>query len=217
MPRSFNRHQFAYPSGVDNSEPRLGYRDIDKEGGVDALLHPAVKANAYLPPHVQPGFEEAGGRVLSAPKPHVAFGYDQRSSDIGPGQAQRDYEKAKQMAAAEGGEMAYDTGTGQGATPIYVRDYQRDGRDVGAGYLNNPFDEEGRERIGQQFWEAPLGGHVRGALEGQELFGHRVTGGQARMAEQGLAGLTAVGIGVPTFLAAVNQLSTPPDQGAIPL
>jgi hypothetical protein len=37
------------------------------------------------------------------------------------------------------------------------------------------------------------------------------------MAEQGLAGLTAVGIGVPTFLAAVNQLSTPPDQGAIPL
>jgi hypothetical protein len=69
----------------------------------------------------------------------------------------------------------------------------------------------------RQFWEAPLGGHVRGALEGQEVFGHTIDRDQARMAEQGLAGLTAVGIGVPAFMAAVQQLSTPADQNTIPL
>ena len=85
------------------------------------------------------------------------------------------------------------------------------------GYAQNPLEDDGRARIGQQFMQAPLGGYVRDALDGQEVFGHRITNQQARMAEQGLAGLTAVGIGVPTFLAAVNQLSTPQDQGTIPL
>jgi len=85
------------------------------------------------------------------------------------------------------------------------------------GYAQNPLEEQGRERIQQQFMQAPLGGYVRDALDGQEIFGHKINNQQARMAEQGLAGLTVVGVGVPTFLAAVNQLSTPPDQGAIPL
>lgn len=90
-----------------------------------------------------------------------------------------------------------------GEQPIY----QRQGRDVGAGYISNPFSDEGRRRIGKQFREAPLGGHVRNALEGQELFGHAITNQQGRMAEQVIAGAMAVGIGVPTFLAGVQQLA----------
>lgn len=234
MARQFNRHQFVYPTGFDMSEPRLGYRDIDAEGGVEALLHPAVKSGAHLPPH-------------------VAFGHDERSSDIGPGQAQRDLERAEAMAAAERGEMeydgggafmdamraggmAYDQGGGTGATrptPIHGRAQayldarakervQRpakveDAYAYGQQYLNNPFDAKGRKRMGQQFMEAPLGGHVRRGLEGQELFGNKITAEQALYAERGLAGLTAVGVGVPAFLAAVNQLSTPQDQNTIPL
>lgn len=236
MSPQFNRHKFAYPFGVNHSEPRLGYRDIDAEGGVEALLHPAVKSGAHLPPHVQPGYEQSGGQVLSPVRPHVAFGYDERATDIGPGQLQRDYEAASRMADAERGEMAYDHG-GEvgvvGATPIVDRaqgyldaraaeQVARQGQvdaayQYGQQYLNNPLDAKGRSRMERQFWEAPLGGHVRGALEGQELFGHQITRGQARMAEQGLAGLTAVGVGVPAFLAAVNQLTTPQSAETIPL
>lgn len=115
-----------------------------------------------------------------------------------------------------GEDMVYDASTGEGPTQV-VRTYQQDGRNVGAGYFSNPFEEAGRERIGLQWWEAPLGGHVRAGLEGQELFGHRITDGQARTAEQAAAGLLATGIGVPAFLAAVQGLSTPRDQGAIPM
>lgn len=116
-----------------------------------------------------------------------------------------------------GEDMVYDAGTGEGPTQFDARAYQQDGRNVGAGYLSNPFEETGRERIGLQWWEAPLFGHVRAALQGQELFGHRITAGQARTAEQAAAGLLATGIGVPAFLAAVQGLSTPRDQGAIPM
>ena len=99
------------------------------------------------------------------------------------------------------------------ATP----EYQRGGQDRLAGYVSNPFEEEGRERIGRQFWEAPLGGHLRSALTGQELFGHTITGGQARVAEQAAAGLLATGVGVPMFLEAVRGLTTPQTQGTIPM
>lgn len=95
--------------------------------------------------------------------------------------------------------------------------YQQDNRDLGGGYLSNPFEEEGRRQIGQQFWQAPLGGHLRSALAGQELFGHAITGGQARVAEQAAAGLLATGVGVPMFLQAVHGLTTPQTQGTIPI
>lgn len=96
-------------------------------------------------------------------------------------------------------------------------EYQRDGQDRLAGYVSNPLEEEGRQRIGRQFWEAPLGGHLRSALAGQELFGHTITGGQARVAEQAAAGLLATGVGVPMFLEAVRGLTTPQSQGTIPM
>ena len=96
-------------------------------------------------------------------------------------------------------------------------DYQREGRAHLGGYLSNPFEEEGRARIGTQWWEAPAGGWIRRGLEGQEIFGHTITGGQARVAEQAMAGLTAVGVGVPTFMAALNSLTTPQSQGTIPM
>ncbi|MEB3259189.1 MAG: hypothetical protein VKP63_01015 [Cyanobacteriota bacterium] len=95
--------------------------------------------------------------------------------------------------------------------------YQQDNRDRGGGYLNNPFEEEGRQQIGRQFWQAPLGGHLRSALAGQEVFGHTITGGQARVAEQAAAGLLATGVGVPMFLEAVRGLTTPQTQGTIPM
>ena len=80
------------------------------------------------------------------------------------------------------------------------------------GYVQNPLEEEGRRRIGQQFAQAPLGGYIRDAAAVLGLQNNH-----AILAERGLAGLTAVGIGVPTFMAAVQQLSTPPDQNTIPL
>lgn len=85
--------------------------------------------------------------------------------------------------------------------------YQMEGRDKLAGYANNPFEEEGRLQIGRQFLSAPLGGHVRRAAEGQEIFGHKVTRGEARVAEQALAGLTATGVGGAAFLAAIDDLN----------
>jgi hypothetical protein len=136
------------------------------------------------------------------------------------------------MAAAERGEMAYDHGTGEGATPLTApaaapapaasaapagarsdrAQRAAEAYQFGQQYLNNPFTAKGRARIGRQFWQAPLGGHVRSAAEGLGL-----EADHARLAEQGLAGLTAVGIGVPAFMAAVQQLSTPPDPNTIPL
>jgi hypothetical protein len=79
------------------------------------------------------------------------------------------------------------------------------------GYSQNPLEEEGRRRISQQFGQAPLGGYVRDAATGMGL-----SNDHAILAERGLAGLTAVGIGVPAFMAAVQQLSTPQDQNTIP-
>ena len=233
-PRLFNNHDFVYPAGVDSSEPRLGYRDIDAEGGVEALLHPAVKSGAYL----SPDEEQAALAGIEAAE---------RAAGGGAPSDYREFADADDIAASRAGGsgnpmhgMAYDHGTGEGASPItdaaqryldarssekarrqqLVNDnpsYMRHGRGAMQGYLNNPFDEAGRKAISTQFWEAPLSGRVRQGLEGQELFGHRITGDQARMAEQGLAGLTAVGIGVPTFLAAVNQLTTPQSAETIPM
>jgi hypothetical protein len=125
------------------------------------------------------------------------------------------------------GDMVYDHGTGEGPSLIHqsaraVKTAQRQGvvndaYQYGQQYLNNPLAGKGRGRMATQFWEAPLGGHVRRGLQGQEVFGHTIDAGQAHMAEQGLAGLAAVGIGVPAFLSAVQQLTTPADQNTIPL
>ena len=91
----------------------------------------------------------------------------------------------------------------QETTPVY----QMEGRGRMGGYASNPFEEEGRQQIARQFMSAPLGGHVRRAAEGQEIFGHKVTRGEARVAEQALAGLTATGVGGAAFLAAIDELN----------
>jgi len=80
------------------------------------------------------------------------------------------------------------------------------------GYAQNPLEEEGRRRIAHQFGQAPLGGYARDFAAGMGL-----RNDHAILAERGLAGLTAVGVGVPAFLAAVQQLTTPQDQNTIPL
>jgi hypothetical protein len=117
-----------------------------------------------------------------------------------------------------GATVPYDATVGPGFAPrVGGPLYQARGRDVGAGYLNNPLTGEGRTQIGRQFWNAPLGGHVRAGLDGQEIFGHTIDRDQALMAERGLAGLLATGVGVPAFMAAVQQLTTPADQNTIPL
>jgi hypothetical protein len=213
----------------------------------DALLHPAVKSGAYLSPDeeqaalagIEAAERAAGGGVPSDYR-EFADADDIAASRAGGSGA---YGSTAQIQAgryphtdihttvtADTGIRAQDDYVGESAYGDYAsnvgpqlpirespRAYQNDGRDVGAGYLNNPFDAAGRQQIKRQFLHAPLGGHVRGALEGQELFGHRITGGQARMAEQGLAGLTAVGIGVPTFLTAVHNLTTPQSAETIPM
>ena len=179
------------------------------------MVHEAVKTGANLPG--PEGAAKAGG--VSAHGPSAAI-----QAGIYP------HTDIHTTVTADTGIRAQDDNVGESAYGEYANNvgprlpkrelgpsYQMRGRDVGAGYLNNPFDEAGRGRIGRQFWQAPLGGHVRSALEGQEVFGHTITKGQARMAEQGLAGLTAVGVGVPAFLAAVNQLSTPQTPDTIPL
>lgn len=148
---------------------------------------------------------------------HSAARVDDTDVEVSAERSRELLPEVERMAAAERGEMVYDQDTGQGATPVVVRDYQREGQDRLAGYVSNPFEAEGRERMGRQLWEAPLGGHVRSVLEGQDLFGHRVTRGQARVAEQAAAGLLATGVGVPMFLEAVRGLTTPQTQGTIPM
>lgn len=157
--------------------------------------------------------------------PSVDLGRDMRHADP---VASSPMPMAQQYA---GGQLVYRTGANGEFVEAYdssvgpalpsraaaVPAYQAQGRDVGAGYVNNPFDAKGRGRIGRQFWEAPLGGHLRSALAGQEVFGHTLTGGQARVAEQAAAGLLATGVGVPMFLQAVHGLTTPQTQGTIPM
>jgi hypothetical protein len=87
-----------------------------------------------------------------------------------------------------------------------TRLYQQEGRGRLAGYANNPFDEQGRQAILRQMMSAPMGGHIRSALQGQEVFGHTITNAQARMAEQAAA-ITATGVGAWGFLGAIDALN----------
>ena len=124
----------------------------------------------------------------------------------------------------EGSSPAFTAAAAPGAAPPHVQPgYKHEVGDQAnpfgpeqisgfGGYAQNPLEDEGRRRIGQQFAQAPLGGYVRDAAAGLGLQNNH-----AILAERGLAGLTAVGIGVPAFMAAVQQLSTPPDQNTIPL
>lgn len=173
------------------------------------LMHDAAVRGDHLPP----GGAEAGragpsSRIQAGVFPHTDI-HTVVTADTGV-RAQSD-----DVGSSAYGEYANNVGP---RLPAPAKPgYQGGGRDVGAGYLSNPFNETGRKRIGRQFWHAPLGGHARNALEGQEIFGHTITAGQARTAEQGLAGLAAVGVGVPAFMAAVNQLSTPQTPDTIPM
>ena len=183
------------------------------------LMRPSAgpaPASGFDPRFAQEDWEMMRGNPGVAPPDHHGFAdaEDIAASRSGGGVAAADPDAYEGSSVY--GDYASNVGP-QMAAPGRTPSYQRDGRDVGAGYLNNPLDEEGRQRMGEQFWEAPLGGHVRRALTGQELLGNRITAGQARMAEQGLAGLTAVGVGVPAFLAAVSQLTTPQSAETIPM
>lgn len=93
-----------------------------------------------------------------------------------------------------------------------TRLYQQEGRGRGAGYLNNPFEAEGRKAILRQGLSAPLFGHLRSALQGQEVFGHTITNAQARMAEQAAAGVLATGVGGWGLLEAIDALNGDPQQ-----
>lgn len=87
------------------------------------------------------------------------------------------------------------------------RHYRQEGRDVMAGYLNNPLEEDGRKAMLSQLMSAPLGGHLRAALQGQEVLGRTITNAQARMAEQAAAGVLATGIGSWGLLSAIDALN----------
>lgn len=90
-----------------------------------------------------------------------------------------------------------------------TRLYQQEGRGHMAGYLNNPLEEAGRQAIAQQLMAAPLGGHVRHALQGQTLplMDRPVTNMEARIAEQALAGVLATGVGGWGLLSAIDALN----------
>ena len=191
------------------------------------LLHPAVQAKMAQEADDFSDHEQLVASLGGAPPADHRQFVD--ADDIEASRAGGSF-----MDQMRAGGMGYDHGGPAGATlasPITDRaqvvlnrdrarreriaavpDYQRKGQAGLQGYASNPLEGAGRERMANQFWEAPLGGHVRSAAVGLGL-----EADHARMAEQGLAGLTAVGIGVPAFMAAVQQLSTPPDQNSIPL
>jgi hypothetical protein len=183
-------------------------RQLSQEAG-DAVAA-GVRQRLSATDMVHPAVRAAGpsARIQGGLYPHSDI-HTMVTSDTGV-RAQDDY-----VGYSAYGEYANNVGP-QLATRELPPVYQRRGRDAGAGYLSNPFEARGRRDIGLQLMEAPFGGHVRRGLEGAELFGHTVTPLEALRTEQGLAGLTAVGIGVPAFLAAVQQISTPPDQNTIP-
>lgn len=154
------------------------------------------------------------GLMRPSAGPAMAPGFDPRYAQEdwemmrgNPGVAPPDYQgfaDAEDIAASRGSATHLDARAAEQA----ARQGQVDAAyQYGQQYLNNPLDAKGRARIGRQFMNAPLGGHVRRGLEGQELFGHTVTGDQALMAERAIAGAMAVGIGVPTFLAGVQELT----------
>jgi len=187
------------------------------------MLHPAVVTGAHLPSN--------RARVHGA---YLNAALDQRgeterylrgSSIMGTPEA-NEYNVADlgRRARPEYGPEVFTAGVAEDKAPLRVDEQPATaGQRVdeayrwGKQYLNNPLEGKGRRRMGRQILDYPLGGVVRDGLEGQELFGHHVTSDQALMAERGLAGLTAVGIGVPAFLAAVNQLTTPQSAETIPL
>lgn len=182
------------------------------------LLHPAVQAEIAqeaddFSDHEQLVASLGGGAPAAAAGAAQPSAMDRmRAGEIGydhggPGGASRPTPQvgaAQAWLDARAGEKA---ARGQAVDEAYQ---------YGQQYLNNPLSAKGRARMGRQFWEAPGGGHIRRGLAGQEVLGHTITDEQAHLAEQGLMGLTAVGIGVPAFLAAVQQLSTPQDQNTIP-
>lgn len=191
----------------------FGVQLVDDDAGLMRPSAGPAMAPGFDPRYAQEDWEMMRGNPGVAPPDYQGFADAQ---DIA----------ASRMPAAQAGGMAYDHG-GEvgvvGATPIVDRAQgyldaraaehaARQGQvdaayQYGQQYLNNPLDAKGRARMGRQFMNAPLGGHVRRGLEGQELFGHTVTGDQALMAERAIAGAMAVGIGVPTFLAGVQQLT----------
>lgn len=98
-----------------------------------------------------------------------------------------------------------------------TRLYQQEGRGSLRGYLNNPLDD-GFQSWGRQFWSAPGGGHIRSALQGREVFGHTITGGQARIAEQAAMGVLATGVGSWGLLSAIDALNgNPQTPGTMPM
>lgn len=117
-------------------------------------------------------------------------------------EAYREAKRQERIAEAAAARVAYPDGP-----PIY----QRNGMNFLRGYLNNPLNAKGWNEIREQFWEAPLGGHIR-----------RIGGKHGRIIEQGTAGVLATGLGAAGFLAAADALngssvSTPQTPETIPL
>ncbi len=102
---------------------------------------------------------------------------------------------------------SYDAAVGPQLPPTHA--YQANGRGHMAGYANNPLDPAGREAIVRQLTRAPLGGHVRRALEGHTLpmMHQPVSNEQAHMAERALAGVLATGVGGWGLLSAIDALN----------
>ena len=170
------------------------------QGVVDRMVHPAARReeSAGVPVEEFADYDD----TVASTQPTGA-----------PGQGTRRESTEELVKRLWDQERSQYEDSQQASQPLY----QQEGRNRLAGYVSNPFEEEGRRQIGRQFWSAPLGGHLRSALAGQEVFGHTITGGQARVAEQAAAGLLATGVGVPMFLEAVRGLTTPQTQGTIPM
>lgn len=123
------------------------------------------------------------------------------------------------LAADKNWVPSYDAAVGPQLPPqTQGAAYQLRGRDRLQGYLSNPLEKAGQQAIARQLMHAPLGGHVRHALQGQTLplMDRPVTNMEARIAEQALAGVLATGVGGWGLLSAIDALNgSDPDPQAV--
>lgn len=174
-------------------------RDLMQDPRLDALALDGAALRQAQPQRTAATQQAEGAALLQAMEQEVPLG---TLSGLPP-------------AAAGGG---YQAPAGGVPRINATRLYQQEGRGSLRGYLNNPLEEEGRQAIARQFLSAPLGGQLRSALQGQEVFGHRISNAQARIAEQAAAGVLATGVGSWGLLSAIDALNGDPQTpGTMPM
>lgn len=181
--------------------PQAGELAGGMPAGVDATMEDSMRARGLTAPQMQDpqGHSHTGSALPAWEDIHLT----------GPNAKPRSFTEAQAATDAQAGK------------PPGVKDpfYQRQGLWHMSGL--NPMSwgsAPGRRRAMYQMSQAPLGGHVRRAAEGAEMFGHKITPEEALNAERALAAVAYGGVGSVMALAAIDALNgNEQSPGTIPI